>query len=259
MNISNTTTLSHNNLALSLNLAKLSSGERINKAADDASGMAIADTLSAQAQGAGQAIQNANEAIGMVQIADGAMQEYSDILNNVRQLTLKASNGILSDSNRSAIQNDINALLTSASNIISSTSYNGKNLLNNGEIFSFQTGHDAGENTNIDFGNATSMLPDVDVSTSASTDTSLQNIDDALKAAGEILTNLGAGQNALESTVRNISVTQINTAASESQIRDLDFAKESADFNKNNILDQSGMFALTQRNIVQANVLNLLK
>lgn len=259
MNISNTTSLSHNNLALSLNLAKLSSGERINKAADDASGMAIADTLSAQVQGAGQAIQNANEAIGMVQIADGAMQGYSDILNRVRELTLKADSGILNSSNRSTIQKEIDGLLSSANDIISTTSYNGKNLLNNDTAFSFQTGANSGENMNLDFGNASSILPSVDVSTSASTETSLQNIDDALKAAGDIMTNLGAGQNALESNVRNISVTQINTAASESQIRDLDFAKESADFNKNNILNQSGIFALVHKNAVQANVLNLLK
>jgi flagellin len=259
MNVSNTTTLANNNLALSLNMAKLSSGQRINKAADDASGMAIADTISAQVQGAGQAIQNTNEAIGMVQIADGAMQQYSDILNNVRGLTLKATSGILNSSNRSIIQNQIDRLLESANNIISTTSYNGKNLLNSDSAFSFQTGANSGENINMKFGNASSILPSVDVSNDTTTTDSLQNIDNALKAAGDIMTNLGAGQNALESNVRNISVSQINMASSESQIRDLDFAKESANFNKNSILDKTGIFALSQRNLVQANVLNLLR
>ena len=259
MNVSSTTSLTNNNINLNSNLTRLSSGSSINSAADDASGLAIANSLSAQVSGAGQAIQNTNNAIGMTQIASGAMQEYSNILNDVRDLTLKASSGILNSSNRSAIQNEINGLLSSANDIINTTSYNGIDLLSKGGEFSFHTGANGGENTNVDFGNASSILPSVDVSNSDSREESLLNIDNALKAAGDIMSNLGAGQNALESNVRNISVSRINNASSESQIRDLDFAKESADFNKNSILDQIGIFALAQKNISQANVLNLLK
>ena len=259
MNVSSTTALSNNNINLSSNITKLSSGSRINSAADDASGMSIADGMSAQVRGLGQAIQNSNNAIGMVQVADGAMQEYSSILNDVRGLTLKTSSGIMNNSNRAIIQNEIDGLLTSANNIINTTSYNGMNLLRGDNEFSFHTGTNGGENINIDFGNASSILPSVDVSNSTSIEDSLKNIDNALKSAGDIMTNLGAGQNALESNVRNISVSQINIASWESQIRDLDFAKESANFNKNNILEQTGIFALAQKNVVQANVLNLLK
>jgi flagellin len=259
MNVSSTTSLTNNNINLSSNLTKLSSGSRINSAADDASGMSIADGMSAQVRGLGQAIQNSNNAIGMVQVADGAMQEYGNILYDVRELTLKASNGIMNSSNREIIQNEIDGLLSSANNIISTTSYNGINLLKGDNEFSFHTGANGGENINVDFGKASSILPSVDVSNSASIEDSLKSIDSALKSAGVIMTNLGAGQNALESNVRNISVSQINVASAESQIRDLDFAKESANFNKNNILNQAGIFALTQKNAVQANVLNLLK
>lgn len=259
MNVSSTTHLSNNSINLNSNMTKLSSGSRINSAADDASGMSIADGMSAQVRGFGQAIQNSNNAIGMVQVADGAMQEYSNILNDVRGLTLKASSGIMNSSNRAIIQNEIDGLLSSASNIINTTSYNGINLLRGGNEFSFHTGANGGENVNVDFGDAGNILPYVDVSNSASIEDSLKNIDSALKSAGNIMTNLGAGQNALESNIRNISVSQINVASAESQIRDLDFAKESADFNKNSILDQTGIFALAQKNIVQANVLNLLK
>lgn len=259
MNVTNTTPLTNNSLNLNSSVTKMSSGQSINSAADNASGMAIADGLSAQVRGQGQAIQNSNEAIGMIQIADGAMQEYSNILNDVRELTLKASNGIMNSSNRDIIQNEINGLLSSASNIISTTSYNGTDLLQGNNNFAFHTGANGGENIEVDFGNASSILPSVDVSNSTSIEESLKNIDEALKSAGDIMTNLGAGQNALASNVRNISVSQVNAASSESQIRDLDFAQESANFTKNNILEQTGIFAQTQRNAVQANVLNLLQ
>lgn len=259
MNVSNTTSLTSNSLSLNSNLTKLSSGSSINKAADNASGMAIADGMSAQVHGLGQAIQNSNNGIGMVQIADGAMQEYGNILNDVRGLTLKATSGILNNSNRAIIQNEINDLLSSANNIINTTSYNGINVLNQGGTFSFQSGANAGENVNVAFGNASSILPSVDVTNPNNIEASLKSIDDALEAAGTIRTDLGAGQNALESNIRNTSVSQINIASAESQIRDLDFVNESANFNKNTILEQAGIFALAQKNISQANVLNLLR
>ncbi len=258
MTVSNTNSMTFNSLNLDANLTKLSSGARINSAADDASGMAIADGMSAQVRGLGQAIQNSNNAIGMVQIADGAMQEYSNILNDVRQLTLKAGSGILNAGNRQSIQSEINGLLSSANNIINTTSYNGINLLGGNGEFSFQTGANSGDNIDMNFGDASSLLPSIDVLSAQGIEDSLKNIDDALEASGLIRTNLGAGQNALESNIRNISVSQINIASSESQIRDLDFAKESANFNKNNLLDQISTFALAQKNISQANVLDLL-
>ncbi|WP_321779280.1 flagellin [Sulfurimonas sp.] len=259
MNVSNTNALANSSINLNSNLTKLSSGSRINSAADDASGMSIADKMSAQVRGLGQAIQNTNNAIGMVQIADGAMQEYSNILNDIRELTLKASNGIMNRSNRSIIQNEIDKLLSSANNIVNTTSYNGINILQEKGEFSFQTGANAGEEIHIDFGNASSILPSVDVLDSSKIEDSLKNIDKALESVGLIMSNLGAGQNALESNVRNISVSRINIASAESQIRDLDFAQESANFNKNKILDQTGVFALAQKNVVQANILKLFQ
>ena len=258
MDVSSTTSLANNSINLNANLTKLSAGSRINSTSDDASGMAIANGMSAQVRGLGQAIQNTNNAIGMVQIADGAMQEYSNILNDVRELTLKAGSGILNNANKASIQKEIDGLLSSANNIINTTSYNGINILGEGE-FSFQTGANGGENINIDFGNSSSILPSVDVSNSSTIEASLQNIDDALEATGDIMTNLGAGQNALESNVRNISISQVNIASAESQIRDLDFAQESANFNKNNLLDQIGSFVLAQKNASQANILNLFQ
>lgn len=259
MDVSSTTSLSNNSVNLNSNITSLSSGSRINSAASDAAGLAIADGMSAQVTGLGQAIQNSNNAIGMVQVADGAMQEYTNILKDVRELTLKASNGIMNDNNRANIQHEIDSLLESANDIINTTSYNGMDILNNSGAFSFQTGANSGENIVIDFGDASSSLPSVDVTNPANLADSLDNIDSALEAAGSILSTLGAGQNALESNVRNISVNQVNIAFSESQIRDLDFAQESADFNKNKILEIAGIFALSQKNISQANILGLLK
>jgi flagellin len=259
MNVSNTNNLNATNLNLNSNVTKLSSGLAINSAADDASGLTIADQMSAQVRGMGQALQNTNNAIGMVQIADGAMQEYGNILNDVRELTLKASSGIMNNANRQSIQNEIDGLLSSANNIINTTSYNGMNLLKGDSSFSFQTGSEAGDNINVDFGNAQSLLPSVDVSTAQSIEESLKNIDNSLESTGDILTGLGSSQNALISNARNISVSQINIADAQSQIRDLDFAKESSDFNKNKILEQTGIFALAQKNIAQSNILSLLQ
>ena len=259
MDVSSTTSLSNNSVNLNSNITSLSSGSRINSAANDTAGLAIADGMSAQVSGLGQAIQNSNNAIGMVQVADGAIQEYTNILKDVRELTLKASNGIMNDNNRANIQNEIDSLLESANNIINTTSYNGMDILNNNDTFSFQTGANGGENIVINFGDASSSLPSVDVSNPTNIANSLDNIDSALEAASSILSTLGAGQNALESNVKNISVSQVNIASAESQIRDLDFAQESADFNKNKILEIAGIFALSQKNISQANILGLLK
>ncbi len=259
MNVSNIVSQTNNSLNLNRSINKLSTGSKINSASDDASGMAIADKMSSQVHGMGQAIQNTNNAIGMIQVADGAMQEYSNLLDDVRELTLKAGSGILNSSNRANIQNEIDGLLSSANNLLGSTSYNGTNLLGGDNAFSFQTGTNSSENINVDFGNASSTIPSVDVSNSTTTNSSLKNIDDALESAGVIMSDLGAGQNALTANVRNISVSQINTASSESQIKDLDFAKESANFNKNSLLDQIGSFVLAQKNASQANVLSLLQ
>jgi len=379
------------NLGLDNSLSKLSSGLRVNKAADDASGMAIANTLRSQANGLGQAIMNANDAIGVTQTADGALDEYTNIIGIVRTKAIQAASDGQTLETRAKIQEDIDRLMEEAQNIASTTSFNGQTLLNGAfQNKSFHIGAYAGETVKLSIGNtqtdqvgefaflettagfhqmtagsettavsltanivgsdgvtvqiaATAVmstgahdayeiaqslvdafnaqaqtigadirasitedpqssgsdaqygirldsrtdifvvsitdntsagsasisaaataglnnnLSTVDVTTREAAEKAIIITDYALKDLDGTRSDIGSVQNQLESTIRNISVTQVNVKAAESQIRDVDFAAESANFAKLNILAQSGSYAMSQANAVQQNVLRLLQ
>jgi flagellin len=256
----------NNNRGLDKSLSALSSGHRINTAADDASGLSIANKLSAQASGLGQAVRNANDAIGLVQTADGALEEYGNILKRVRTLATQAANDTQSSASRAAISDEITALMSEANDIAKTTAFNGMRLLNsshNEGKFVFHTGAYANETQTITIGNAEvgqlagTTTHTVDTLTNA--EATISNMDTAIAAIDKLRSKLGAQQNKLESTVRNISVTQVNVTAAESQIRDVDFAEESANLQKHNILAQSGTYAMSQANQAQQNVMTLLR
>ena len=258
-----------NNIGLDKSLTSLSSGLRINKAADDSAGLAIANQLSAQSQGLGQAIKNSNDGIGMIQTADGALQEYGDILKRVRVLAIQASNDTQDTTSRGYIQLEVDALLEQAGDIATTTKFNGVSLLDatggaTGK-FTFHVGAYSGDTQTVDMGNntTTSVLgmgaTSVDVDTFTNAQVAIETMDTAITTLDGRRAVLGAAQNKLESTVRNISVTQVNVAAAESAIRDVDFAAESATFAKHNILAQSGSYAMSQANAVQQNVMRLLQ
>ncbi|MDF1878197.1 flagellin [Sulfurimonas sp. SAG-AH-194-C20] len=260
---------SMNGLELNKSLTSLSSGLRINKAADDSAGLAIANKLSAQSQGLGQAIKNANDGIGMIQTADGAMEEYGNIMKRVRVLAVQASNDTQDSTSRGFIQQEVTALLEQASDIATDTKFNGVSLLDatggTTGTFTFQIGAYSGDTQTVDFGNNTvasitgKTTASILVGTRTEAQTTITDMDTAITAVDGQRATLGASQNKLESTVRNISVTQVNIAAAESNIRDVDFASESANFAKRNILAQSGSYAMSQANSVQQNVLRLLQ
>jgi flagellin len=390
------------NLGLDKSLNSLSSGLRINKAADDASGMAIADSLRQQSQGLGQAIMNANDGIGVTQTADGALDEYINISNIIRTKAIQAASDGQNLQSRTAIQADIDRLMEEAQNIASTTSFNGQSLLNGAfQNKSFHIGAYSGETVKVSiddtqtakvatfamtsstsaatsadtvgFGNtsggtvagtasmtvsvmkagdsvatavnsgtvdisagehsayeiaqkvvdafnaqaqtdnvdvrasvyetssSTSAAPSFAIRVNSATDLSAMSItetvadgktaaiqaaatanlnnnfstidvttrdaaeisiitsDYALRELDKTRSDIGSVQNQLESTIRNISITQVNVQAAESQIRDVDFAAESANFAKLNILAQSGSYAMSQANAVQQNVLKLLQ
>ncbi len=260
-----------NNIGLDKSLNALSSGLRINKAADDAAGLSIANKLSAQAQGLGQAIRNSNDGIGMIQTADGALEEYGNIMKRVRVLAIQASNDTQDNDSRSYIKLEITALMQEAEDIADTTKFNGVKILNgsggvatNG-TFTFHTGAYSNENQSVAIGDAqvttlvAATATSYSVTTQALAEITIATMDTAIKAIDGKRATLGAAQNKLESTVRNISVTQVNISAAESQIRDVDFAAESATFAKHNILAQSGSYAMGQANAVQQNVLRLLQ
>ena len=379
------------NIGLDNSLSKLSSGLRINKAADDASGMAIANTLRQQSQGLGQAIMNANDAIGVTQTADGALDEYTNIIATVRTKAIQAASDGQTLDTRAKIQEDIDRLMEEAQNIASTTSFNGQTLLNGAfQNKSFHIGAYAGETVKLSIGNTqtdqvaefaflettagfhdmtagsettavsltanvlgadgvtinvgvtstmstgahdayeiaqslvdafnaeaqnlgadirasitedpqssgadaqygirldsgstifvvsmsdgtsagsasisaiataglTNNLSTVDVTTREAAEKAIIITDYALKDLDGTRSDIGSVQNQLESTIRNISVTQVNVKAAESQIRDVDFAAESATFAKLNILAQSGSYAMSQANSIQQNVMRLLQ
>ena len=260
-----------NNIQLDRSLNALSSGLRINRAADDSAGLAIADKLSAQSQGLGQAIRNANDGIGLIQTADGALEEYTNILKRVRVLATEAANDTQDTTSRSHIQKEVTALLQEASDIAATTKFNGVKLLDgtggsssNGK-FIFHVGAYANETQTVNIATNTvniivgGSVGSVQVTSQAVAEATVSKMDAALDTINSKRAILGAAQNKLESTVRNISVTQVNVTAAESQIRDVDFAAESANFAKRNILAQSGSYAMSQANAVQQNVLRLLQ
>jgi len=381
------------NLGLDKSLNALSSGLRINKAADDASGMAIADSLRQQAKGLGQAINNANDGIGVTQTADGALDEYTKIIDTIRTKAIQAASDGQTLDTRKKIQADIDRLTEEAQNIATTTAFNGQTLLNGAyQNKSFHIGAYAGETvklsvsdaqtakvgkfalaeTSVGFaastasagvtsaqlkatvvgadgstatvqataqlvsgvhsayeiaqstvdafnaaaqkagadirasiveatgstittaqygirldsasnitgitivdGNASDGLTTaitantaaglnnafskIDVTTRRDAEKAIITADYALRDIDNTRSDIGSVQNQLESTIRNISVTQVNVQAAESQIRDVDFAAESANFAKLNILAQSGSYAMSQANAVQQNVLRLLQ
>ena len=246
-----------NNIGLDKSLNSLSSGLRINRAADDASGLAIANKLSAQEQGLGQAIKNSNDMIGLIQTADGAIEEQTNILQRIRVLAVQSSNDTQDSGSRAHITKEVTALKAEYDQISSSTTFNDKALLT-GTGFVAQVGHKTADKFTVTMPTVANALA-ADVSTQGAANTTIDAVGTLIDTLGGYRAQLGADQNKLESVVRNISVTQVNVAAAESQLRDVDFAAESANFAKHNILAQSGSYAMSQANAVQQNVLRLLQ
>ncbi|MFA6196220.1 MAG: flagellin [Sulfurimonas sp.] len=260
----------HSNAAnggINKSLSSLASGSKLNSASFDAAGLSIANKLSTHVSGLGQAIMNANDSIGMLQVADGALSGYNDNMDRIRVLTLQASNGTMSDDDRGIIQKEIDSLLESSDDIAKSTSFNGIKLLDgsggsfgNG-TFVTQTGADGGVTQSVKIGDAkvASLVGTIDVTTQAGALSAIDTVDNAKSKIDDIRSTIGASQNQLESTVRNISVTQLNSAFAESQMSDVDFAAESANFSQKNMLSQIGLFVQSQANASASNVLGLLR
>ena len=258
---------SQNNILLSL--AKLSAGQRITKAADDASGLTIADSLNSQARGFGQAIRNASDATSIVQIADGALSQATDLVTQIRQKALQAANASQSPESRQALQTDINKSLAQLKDITQNTSYNGQKLLSGAfSNKSFQIGNNPGESLNISIdsltpdqlGSPTSgRLSDINVLTDEGAQAAIGTTDQALQQIDSARGKLGSQQNQLTSSISNLATSQVNTLSSESTIRDLDFAKESMNLSQMNTLNKIRVFAAAQANASQKNVMNLIQ
>ena len=256
-------------------LEKLGSGLRINKASDDASGLAIADKLRTQATGIKQSMDNATSASSLIQIADKAMAEQSNILDIVKAKLIQAKTATTSDDGRTAIAKDISKLLTQLDNIAGQTNYNGITLLQlsasgtgGSTALSFQVGEKSGntistssaQSNTVGLGiTALAAMSTSATLTTAAAGTQMGLVDIALTSLNTERSSFGSVQNQLESSIRNLSTTHTNLKAAESVIRDVDYAAESANFNKQNIVAQAGTYAMSQANSIQQNVLRLLQ
>ena len=266
------------NRKLSGSLEKLSSGLRINKASDDASGLAIADKLRTQASSINQAMANGNSAVSLLQIADKAMAEQSNILDIVKTKLIQAGTGTTSSAGRTAIAKDVSKLLDQLNQIAVQTNYNGVQLLQasttvnsaGSAALTFQMGEAStntitsasGTRANVSGLSLTALKLDVTTSatfTSTEATTGMAKIDTAIDQLNTWRSDFGSTQNQIESAVRNLATQHTNIKSAESVIRDVDYAAESANFNKQNIIAQAGTYALSQANQVSQNVLRLLQ
>lgn len=259
---------------ITTSLEKLSTGLRINKASDDASGLAIADKLRTQATSINQGIANGNSAVALLQIADKSMSEQSNILDTIKAKLIQANTDTTSADGRESIRKDIDKLLTQLDNIAKQTNYNGTSLLQASSTstaassgLSFQVGEKAADtitngaiqsNTSgLGLGTLAGLAANGLTTSVASAQQAI--IDSAITTLNGYRGDIGSTQNQVESAVRNLMTQATNVTAAESIIRDVDYAAESANFNKQNIISQAGSYAISQANSVQQNVLRLLQ
>jgi flagellin len=240
----------------SKSMERLSSGYRINRAADDAAGLAISEKLRGQIGGLGQAQRNAQDAVSLVQTAEGSLNEVHSMLQRVRELAVQFQNGTLSTSDKAAITAEASQLASEIERIGATADFNGIKLLDGSKTtISFQVG--ANDNDTISVGTASlgNKIGTIDVTTS----TSISAIDKAIENVSSMRGSFGAVQNRLEHTLNNLATYQENLMASESRIRDVDMASEMVEFSKNNILQQAGTSMLAQANQAPQAVLSLLR
>jgi flagellin len=250
-----------NNDKLSKAMEKLSSGYRINRAGDDAAGLAISEKLRGQIGGLGQASRNASDAISMVQTAEGALNEVHSMLQRVRELAVQYKNGTLSSNDQLSIQSEVNQLKAEITRIGTDTEFNGIDLLSGANpTISFQVGAGDGQQITVaTISVGAQVAATVFALSSASTQTDIQQIDDAINNISAARATFGAVQNRLEHTIANLASYQENLTASESRIRDADMASEMVAFTKFQILQQAGTSMLAQANQAPQSVLSLLR
>ncbi len=254
-------TLRNSTSALNKSLERLSSGLRINRAADDAAGLAIAEGFRSQVRGSQVAQRNAQDGVSLVQTAEGALSETTNILQRVRELAVQASNGTQSTANRNALDTEVKQLLAQIDDIALDTQFNGISVLSSNQTITLQSGSNPGQNLAVTVQGAKTRdlgVSAVAVSSVALATTAISTVDRALQSVNTIRSTLGAFQNRLEFTINTLAIQEENAAAAESAIRDADIAQETISFTRNQILVSSGTSVLAQANVVPQTALSLL-
>ena len=244
---------------LGKSMERLSSGYRINRAADDAAGLAITEKLRGQITGLDQAQRNAQDAISLVQTAEGSLTEVHSMLQRIRELAVQYKNGSLSAGDRAAIQSEVNMLGSEIERIGQAAQFNGIPLLNSPQTISFQVGAEDGEIITVSTISLGSTANSTVFSLNASNTSDISEIDAAIDGISAQRAQFGAVQNRLEHTLANLAIYQENLQSSESRIRDIDMAAEMVNFTKLQILQQSGTAMVAQANQLPQSVLQLLR
>lgn len=267
------------NTAKSNSLAKLSSGLRINKAGDDAAGLAISEKMKSQIGGLTQAKRNAQDGISLVQTAEGALNETHSILERMRDLAVQGANGTLTSTDKGAINKELNALHQELTRIAETTQFNKQKVFGSpaagaaqakDQSFKFQIGANSGQNLSVSIKpmDGTSLFGGkkvadfklmTDGKTGLESDKMITYIDAAIQTVSDQRADLGAVQNRLEHTINNLTATTENLSDANSRIRDVDMAEEMMTFTKSNILSQAATSMLAQANAMPNSVLNLLQ
>ena len=266
-------------VSLAKDMEKLSSGERINRAGDDASGLAVSEKMRSQIRGLNQASTNAQNGISFIQTTEGYLQETTDIIQRIRELAVQSSNGIYSDEDRMQIQVEVSSLVEEIDRIASSAQFNGMNMLTGrfarptgensvtGSMW-FHIGANMDQRMQVYIGTMSATAlglrvlgteEKVSIATPEEANRVIGTLDEAIKRINKQRADLGAYQNRMEYAIRGLDIAAENTQASESRIRDTNMAKQMVEFTKNTVLQQAGTAMLAQANAQTQNVLSLLR
>lgn len=265
-----------NNATLQSSMEKLSSGERINKAGNDASGLAVSEKMRSQIRGLNQASRNIGDAVSFIQVSEGYLAETTDILQRIRELAVQSANGIFSDEDRAQVAVEVSQLVAEVDRIASSAQFNGMNLLtgrfskDSDIVMQFQIGANVDQNIRAYIGTMTATALGlkgmqgeeaniISIGSPDEANQTLSTIDEALKNVNKQRADLGAYQNRMEMAQKGINIAAENTQAAESRIRDTDMASEMVEYTKNQILSQVSTAMISQANSQSSNVLALLR
>ena len=260
---------------LALTLQRLSSGLRVNSAKDDAAGLAVAQAFTAQIRGNNQAVRNANDGISLGQTAEGALGQIANNVQRIREIAVQAANGTISDTNRSQLQKEVDQLTQEISRIVTVTNFNGTNLLSGASTLTFQVGAD-GTSTNqvsvttsnlaqsgsaglFSFNATLTNTGTVNVTTQANASAALANLDSDISQTSTVRSTFGSVQNRFEAVIASLQNYVENLEASRSRILDADFAAETANLTRGQILQQAGTAILSQANALPQTALSLLR
>ena len=248
--------------SMSTSMEQLSTGSRVNSAKDDAAGLAIGQNMTSQVRGLNMAVRNINDGVNMMQTAEGAMIEQSNMLQRMRELAVQSANGTVSDTQRSYLDTEFQALTSQIGNIASQTTWNGTDLMSSTTTFSFQAGASSGQTISVaitEMSTSSLGISSSSISSASVAATAIATLDTALNSINSQRATIGAGINQMTYAADNMSNIAANVTASRSTIMDTDYATASTNLAKNQIIQQAATAMLAQANQAPQSVLSLLK